>query len=608
MMTDPSRPDVRVEPAARVAPDVPAGPAVSAVPSVPTARAVSSIPAEPAVVPPEVVAWVAAGREVLAVARHADTWHVGVRRAVLGELDRIERLLTAARGEVVTAEREAGTWSLRGDRDLAGFVGRESHQGRGAGLAAVGQASTLATMPAVAEALVDGPVTPKHVAEIARAVAASAALAAELATGEGQVTVVELARRLDGGQFGKALAQLSASLDPATRQRSHDEQRANRYLNLTHASSGTLLKGRLDSVAGHRLAKALDALCPRPALDDDRPREQRQADALMAMVDRVATDKTTTPGALAPVQAIVTFTEDTWTALRATHGHADEPVTAPGSATDVIARLRGLAPVTDETGQAWPASEVARALCDCALTWAVVGTPSAELNLGRESRLFRRQHWMALYAAGITGCAIGGCGMPLAYTELHHLRWWYEHDGSTDIANCLPYCSYHHHEIHRLGITVIRHRDGMIEHRYPDGRVYGAPPMAGDPPGPGRPSSDRTVAGSAGRQGSSGERARPGLDVDADGDPDPRRAGSRSPNAAPVHAGAVVGERACPGPDVDADGDPDPRRAGSRSPNAAPAHAGAAVRADAGCTGPPHAGSPLAAAARLSRQGALFVV
>jgi len=470
-----------------------------------------------ALVPAEVAAWVAAGRAVLAVAEHADAWAAGTRRAVLGELDRLDRLLAAVRGKVVTAEREAGTWSLTGDRDLAGYLAGQSHQGRGAGLAAVGQAGTLAAMPAVAEALVDGPVTPTHLAQITRAVAGSAALAAEVATAEGQERLVQLAGRLDGTQFGKALQQLSASLDPSRRQRTHDEQRAERFLVWSHTPSGTLIKGRLDSVAGHQFAKVIDALCPRPAADDDRSRQQRAADALMAIVERVGTDKAAVPGSLAPVQAVLTFTPETWTALRAardTTGHAPmAPRSAgatapqgiapvPGSALDVMARLRGVDPVMDEAGQPWPASEVARALCDCALTWAVVATPGAKLDLGRESRLFKRQHWLALYASGTRSCAVPGCAMPLAYTELHHLKWWLRDHGDTDMANCAPYCSFHHHEIHRLAITITRRADGVLEHRYPDGRRYGAPP--GDAPDQGRslPSHQAVPAerGTSGRE------------------------------------------------------------------------------------------------------------
>jgi hypothetical protein len=119
-------------------------------------------------------------------------------------------------------------------------------------------------------------------------------------------------------------------------------------------------------------------------------------------------------------------------------------------------------------------------LCDCALTRAVVGAFGEPLDLGRGERLFQRQHWLALYGAGVRTCAFPGCGMPLRYTELHHLRWWYEHDGRTDIANCAPYCSYHHHEIHRLDIRVTRLSDGTLEHRRPDGRRYGPPP-SGEP-------------------------------------------------------------------------------------------------------------------------------
>lgn len=469
----------------------------------------------PAALPAELVAVDAATRAALTLATAAHEWDAASRAAVLTWVARHRDAVAALEARVLTAEREAGTWSLRGDRDLAGFLGRASHQGRGAGLTAVGQAGTLAAMPAVAEALIDGPVTTTHVAQLTRATAASPTLATELGTPQGQARVVEMAGRLDGAEFGKALSQLAASLDPASRQRAHDEQRAARSFAWTHTASGTLLKGRLDTVAGHTLAKAIDALCPRPVVEDDRSREQRQADALVAIARRVMTDRATTPGAVAPVQAIVAFTPETWTALRAARSgdeRADRSAgdegadrsagdegadrsagdlgvcaeersaLAPGSARDVMGRLRGAEPVVDETGQPWPASEIARALCDCLLTRAVVGGRDAELNLGRGERRFGRQHWLALYAAGTRSCSIGGCGMPLAYTELHHLRWWTRDGGPTDLANCAAYCSFHHHEIHRLGIVVTRLADGTLEHRHPDGRPYGGATTS-QPPG-----------------------------------------------------------------------------------------------------------------------------
>ena len=426
----------------------------------------------------------AAVTAVSTVAAGADQWDAGLRRAAMARVRRQLDAMTALHLKLVSAEQRAGTWGLRGDRDLAGFVGRESHQGRGAAMAVVAQAATLAAMPAVADALVDGPVTVTHVAQIARATSVSPTLAAELATSGGQAKVVELARRLDGSEFGRHLRAMSASLDPASRQRSHDEQRANRFLNISHTAGGTLVKGQLDSVAGYKFAKMIDAFNPRPAVDDERSRGQRQADALMVAVDRMLAEKDTAGAMVAPVQAVITLSEDTWAALR-TARDGEDSIGAKGSTAEVVAALTGVNPVVDETGQAWPASEVGRALCDCALTRAVVGARGEPLDLGRDTRLFKRAHWVALYAAGARSCSMGGCGIPMAFTELHHMTWWHQQGGRTDIANCVPYCSFHHHEVHRWGLLATRQPDGRYEHRHPDGRRYGgAPPESHseDPP------------------------------------------------------------------------------------------------------------------------------
>ena len=136
--------------------------------------------------PDELAAVDLATRSALAAVEHADEWDAATRAATLTWVAKHRDVLAVLEGKVLTAERTAGTWGLAGDRDVAGFVGRTSHQGRGAGLAAVGQAETLAAMPAVAEALLDGPVTTTHLQQITRATAASPTLAAQLSTAEGQ--------------------------------------------------------------------------------------------------------------------------------------------------------------------------------------------------------------------------------------------------------------------------------------------------------------------------------------------------------------------------------------------------------------------------------------
>ena len=334
-----------------------------------------------------------ATRALLDAAAQAEAWEGLARQEMLVWVARHRDVLAVLEGRVLTAERDAGTWGLRGDRDLAGFVGRTSRGGRGVGTAVVGQADTLAAMPTVAEALVDGRLTGAHVAQITRATRQSSLLAAELASADGQERVVELARRLDGGEFGKALAGLSASVDPATRQRQHDEQRAARSLAWTHTPGGTLLSGRLDSVAGRRLAKVIDALCPRPAVDDDRSRLQRQADALMVLVERAETDPGTTPGAVAPVQGIVTFTQEAWAALRA----ARRPAGAGAAA--VRESVIGSAAYSDAYCVLACASMLARSILPSLMNDCMAGSSTLLAMAGSASR---SKNWLTDLASAMT--------------------------------------------------------------------------------------------------------------------------------------------------------------------------------------------------------------
>ena len=452
---------------------------------------------QPSALPDELAAWIAAAPTVLEATRGASGWGAATRQHALAALDRVTNIVTVGRARVVTAEAEAGTWGRLGDREMALFLGRESHQGRSAGAAAVDQAATLTAMPAVADALVDGPVTVTHVEQIARATATSPRLATELATPAGQKRLLEMARRYDGAAFGKQLKAMGAAMDPVRRQREHEQQRADRFLHIAHGPNGTHLKGFLDAVSGYRVVKAIEALDPRPAADDERDRPQRWADALVALADHALRDPETTPGTVAPPQVIVTISEDTWSALRG--ARADEnvnPGPGKGSTFDVVAALQGRTAVVDENGHAWPASEVARLLCECALTRVVVGAESKVLDVGYKERCFDRRHWLALLAQGWRTCAYPGCSMPLRWCQLHHLTWW-SREGRTDWDNVGPYCCFHHGLIHDRDIRIRRLPGGAYEHVRPDGTLIGisrpdgaAPPLtiaaapsSGAPPG-----------------------------------------------------------------------------------------------------------------------------
>jgi len=447
---------------------------------------------ERAAAPPDVEALVRSAERLAAAAGRADGWTEHQRRTALGALERIVALVTAARSRILVAERAADRWSGSGDRSFEQWHARTSHTGARAASHQVRQAETLASLPRVAEAVVTGGMSTPHLDVIARAATTgSDAVAERIRSAEGQAQLVAMAGTLDADAYGKAVARWTAQVDPARLERSHQEQRAHRFLHVTDTPGGTHVKGLLDRVAGHRLLLALEAATPRPAADDERTSEQRRADALAAVADTVLALPETTPGAAVRPHVSVVLREETWVALRAArrtagsgaggpaaprpddapgpsrllgqaphtaHGPQDAPQPAGrpecAGSSEVVA-LRGVRPPSDEDGNPVPASEIARILCDCELTRVVVDAQDLPVDLGRTARLYSgAQRRAVLVRDG--GCGWPGCGARARWCEVHHIAWWDRDDGPTSIDNAIALCSFHHHEVHRQDLRISR--------------------------------------------------------------------------------------------------------------------------------------------------------
>ena len=118
----------------------------------------------------------------------------------------------------------------------------------------------------------------------------------------------------------------------------------------------------------------------------------------------------------------------------------------------------------------------------------VVVHASGRLDLGRATRLANRAQRRVLRGLYPT-CAIPGCSARFDRCKLHHVVWW-EHDGSTDLANLLPLCVRHHHAVHDAGWQLTLTPDRQLTIAYPDGtRQTTGPPKRGSPthPPPPRP-------------------------------------------------------------------------------------------------------------------------
>ena len=451
------------------------------------------------------------GRLAARVPRDAKAWPTSDRRAVLAGMDRAIDSLAALRASVLVAERDSGAWEGTGDRSFEAWRGRTSRTGQRTATTQVRQAEQLDTVPEVTDAVTQGRIGLDHAAIIAKIAATGTdAQRAAARSPEGQEALLDLAGRVDAGTFQIAAGRWAGEIDPDRLERDHEAQRAARYLHLTETVNGTVIKGLLDSFAGHSLALALEAATAAPAADDDRSTEQRRADALTTLAEGARASGDLKPSAHVPPQVSLILTEETWNATQAERDRrlAAAASTATGcgwTATEafptVPTTLVSYPPATLQDGTPVPRSELAVTLCDCEITRIVIDANGVPLNAGRSERLFTGEHRWTVIARD-RECGWPECHAHARWCQIHHIDWWDRDYGATSIENGVLLCSFHHHEVHRRDLAITRYaipqpdsagtpvpRGTMARVRYefrdPNGRLIGQSPP--DTPPDGRP-------------------------------------------------------------------------------------------------------------------------
>jgi hypothetical protein len=106
--------------------------------------------------------------------------------------------------------------------------------------------------------------------------------------------------------------------------------------------------------------------------------------------------------------------------------------------------------------------EARRLACGAGIIAAVLGGPSAVLDLGREQRLFTKAQRIAIGLRD-KGCRADGCERPPSWSEIHHLELWSK-GGKTDLANAVSLCGHHHRLIHHPDYEHTRRANGDIRY------------------------------------------------------------------------------------------------------------------------------------------------
>ncbi len=162
-------------------------------------------------------------------------------------------------------------------------------------------------------------------------------------------------------------------------------------------------------------------------------------------------------------------------------GRYPAPLPRPGRPPDgsgPSAAGRVPAAVSDD-GTVLTRTELATALCDCAMTRVVMDAQGLPLDVGRARRMFTPAQRLAVVARD-RQCAWNGCSVAARYCHVHHIRWWHRDRGRSDLDNAVLLCSHHHHLVHALDLDVERVAPPRSSHRgRPDGQRSGPPGASG---------------------------------------------------------------------------------------------------------------------------------
>lgn len=121
------------------------------------------------------------------------------------------------------------------------------------------------------------------------------------------------------------------------------------------------------------------------------------------------------------------------------------------------------------------AGEARRLACDAHVSRLITGPDSEIVDLGRTSRV-PNQAQRRVIRARDRGCATPGCAAPPGWCDIHHIAYWTEHNGRTDLNNLVMLCGAHHRMVHRDQLTIRTDDHGHHTFSRADGSVMNARP------------------------------------------------------------------------------------------------------------------------------------
>ncbi len=220
-----------------------------------------------------------------------------------------------------------------------------------------------------------------------------------------------------------------------------ERQQARRSLKVFDSANGmVVLHAELDPIAGDRIKIALSAMSSKMIIDDtaynpERTFEQRNADALVALITQQPANPSTT-GAVGGCYDTVIRPQKTTLIVSVDYDAINSRLTAAGLIDGTPIDL----------------NEIRRLACDADIVPMILSTDAQPLYLGQTQRTPTKAQKLALYRRD-RGCI--SCGIHPTACDIHHINPW-EHNGTTNINNLVLLCPKCHRKTHKHNYTIKR--------------------------------------------------------------------------------------------------------------------------------------------------------
>jgi hypothetical protein len=373
----------------------------------------------------------------------ADVALVGVDElgpSILSLQKAMDRLRVVQSRLLLEADRHR-IWAASGHRDIAAWLAANGRTSRAAAKRQRDLGEALTASPELSDAVDAGLVGPEAAAALLPTLnSAHSGDAADL------VEACRGATPEQARDAGTMFQEVNKPVGESDAEREH-RRRSKRRLSFTDLGDGTTrVDGVLTASDAAIVRTALQHLCAKPSDNDDRSREQKMADALVALADAYSRGAVTGGRERATVVVMIDI--------------------------DVLeGRMPGAGRAAD--GTIIPA-EIVRRMCTNANLQRLLISDSMPLDLGRTRRLASDAQFTALVARD-GGCRMDDCPIPPEWCEVDHILEWDAQTGPTDLNLLVLWCLYHHHIRHQPGVTLHGTADNLSM-TFPDGTTIHLPP------------------------------------------------------------------------------------------------------------------------------------